>query len=500
MVERGVLAVVLGLGLATPVMAATAAVAHLAPGSGRIAWPVGGLAAAAAFFTGWRCKTRFPASIDGAARRHPVRTVLWLLLSVIALLQVGRLGAFMVDPANTYGSAFPDPGLTNHMCMTAYVQAAALARDGDPNLYDEQHWPAFHPKSTKEAPSTVWELGPRLEDPYEYPPQFLLLPRLALALTNHFLIIRAAWFAVQCLAFLAVALLLAGGLEGRDRVVVGLLVPALVASIPFLVNLQFGQAHLFTFTLSLGAMVAFRRARSPLGGLLLGAATVFKLFPGLLVLYLALRRRWRDLAWTVAAGVAITLVALIVLGKAPFVEFVRYQLPRIGNGDAFSFFRREWFYVSRNMGISGLIFKLGLLGLPGMTARAAGVVGWIYTLVLIALVVRAARRRELSAFGEALLWMGLLCLGSLRSPLAPGIYVSVGALWLMLLLAARAHRSRDVVFIILGFAIIPGPPPLPTPVLDVAVAFLGQLAFVALAVHAVGSHQAQKEVVDRGAA
>src|SRR5262249_29881520 len=141
---------------------------------------------------------------------------------------------------------------------------------------------------------SVDELGPRISDPFEYPPQFLLLPRLALALTNNFLVIRAVWFALQCLAFLAVALALAAFIGGREGLIVGLLIPALVASIPFLVNLQFGQAHLFTLVLSMGALVAFQRGRAPLGGLLLGAAIVFKLFPGLLLVHLALRRRWRE--------------------------------------------------------------------------------------------------------------------------------------------------------------------------------------------------------------
>src|SRR5262249_17281964 len=107
-----------------------------------------------------------------------------------------------------------------------------------------------------------------------------------------------------------------------------------------------------------------------------------------------------------------------------------YQLPRIGNGEAFSFFRREWFYISRNIGVSGLVFKLGVLGVPGMTVGLAGAIGWIYTLALVGLVLRAARGADRDSFDEALLWMGLLCLGSLRSPLAPGIYVSVGAVWL----------------------------------------------------------------------
>jgi hypothetical protein len=39
--------------------------------------------------------------------------------------------------------------------------------------------------------------GVALEDPYQYPPQFLLLPRLALVLTDDVATIRVVWFALQ---------------------------------------------------------------------------------------------------------------------------------------------------------------------------------------------------------------------------------------------------------------------------------------------------------------
>lgn len=482
--ERRALAVVLGLGLASPIVAATAAVARVVPSSGGVAWTAGCLVAAGAFVMAWRFGARIPASIDGAARRHPVRAGLWALAALVALFQLGRLGAFMANPENTFGSAFPDPAVVDHMCMSAYVQAGALARDGDANVYEEHHWPAFSTKAGEKNPgasSSVSELGPVVEDAYEYPPQFLLLPRLALAFTNHFLIIRAVWFAIQAVAFLAVALALAGSIGGSEGTIAGLLVPILVASIPLLVNLQWGQAHLLTFTLSMGALVAFRAQRVRLGGLLLGAATVFKLFPGLVLLYLVLRRRYREAGWTLAACLAFTVLALMVFGTTPFVAFFDYHLPRIESGEAFSFFRREWFFISRNIGVSGIVFKLGVLGVPGMTAGLASLVGWIYTLVLIGLVVRAARQPELAPFDEALLWMGLLCLGSLRSPLAPGIYVAVGGVWLLMLLASRFHRPRDIVLIVLAFLILPGPPRLPTAAADIAVVLVSQLVMMGVA-------------------
>src|SRR5262245_48518724 len=117
--ERSVLVVVLGLTIAGPVLAAAAAVARYAPASSGLAWTIGGFVAAVGLFASWRWRYRLPASLDDAARRHPVRAGLWMLLALVALLQLFRLSAFMANPSNTFGSAFPDPGLTGHMCMSA---------------------------------------------------------------------------------------------------------------------------------------------------------------------------------------------------------------------------------------------------------------------------------------------------------------------------------------------------------------------------------------------
>jgi hypothetical protein len=120
-----------------------------------------------------------------------------------------------------------------------------------------------------------------------------------------------------------------------------------------------------------------------------------------------------------------------------------------------------------------------------MSAGLASAIGWLYTLLLLALVLRAARHADRTPLEEAMLWMGMLCLGSLRSPLAPGVYVSVGALWLLTLFAARVCRARGVILIALGFLIIPGLPPLPSAPVDIALAFAGQLMMLAIAFRAV---------------
>ena len=485
--ERTVMGAVLGIGLAIPILAAASALAHVFPSSCALAYACGALLAAFALTFGLAQRRRFPPSLDGAARRRPIRASLWSLLATLSLLLFARLGVFMSDPSQTWGSLVPVPDVVDHMCMTAYVYAADLSRQGEPNVYDERHWPAFHTNDAA-APSTrssVAELDPWISDPYEYPPQFLLLPRLGLLATNHFLVLRAVWFALEATLLLAVALSLARWIGGHAGLVVGLLSPALVASVPALFNLQFGQAHLLVFAFSLGALVAFERGRPALGGALLGTATVIKLFPALIILYLAMRRRWRDLAWTIGAMIALTALTFAVVGGAPFVAFARYQLPRIASGAAFSFFLDSLQTISSNFSVPGLVFKLGALGASSPTFRDASVLGWIYTLLLLALVVHAARRRVGDRLAEASIWLGLLNLGSLRSPLAPSGYVTLGALWLLTLFAARARRPREVALIVVAWIVIPGGPPLSSAPWDIALRFIGQLAMIALSVYGV---------------
>jgi glycosyl transferase family 87 len=405
---------------------------------------------------------RLPERIDGVARRRPLLSLVWGLLALVALLQVGRLSAFMADPARKWGSTFPDPISTGHVCAAAYVHAAELSRSGEPNLYDAKFYPAYA-MTTSSAPaggsSSVSGLGPYLQDPYEYPPPFLLLPRAALALTNDFMAMRTAWFVGQALLLFAAALALASWAGGREGWVAGFLTPALLASLPTMLDLQFGQVHLTVVAAALLAMVAFERQRPALGGLLLGFAVVTKLFPALLLVWLLARRDRRAVLWTLAGTAAFTAAALAVLGSAPFVAFVSYQLPRIASGDAFSFFLRDPFFISRNFSVAGVVFKLRELGVAGMTQGVASTIGWIFTALLLWFAWRSPERA--ATRGERLrLWLALLSLGALRSPLAPSAYVTASTLWLLAWLGGMVRRPIGGIALFVVWIAVAGLPPM----------------------------------------
>jgi hypothetical protein len=346
------------------------------------------LAAGAAWLV-WRW---VPSEVVGARRRRPVVVVLWALGALLALVQVGRLSAFMTDPERIWGSVVPDPVAADHACLSAYVVAADLSRRGTTNLYDERYYPAFAGDAARLiAPADIRGLKKWLDDPYEYPPPFLIFPRAALAVTDDFLAIRTGWFVLQALGLVVVGAWLARWIGGRDGELAFLLLPVVLGSLPTMLGLQFGQFHVATLLLSVAAMICFEERRPAVGGALLAVATVSKLFPAFLLVHLLARRRWREVAWTLGACVVFSLLGLAVLGWTPFQAFLQYQLPRIHTGEAFAFYEHEELVVSRNLGIPGLVTKLHWFGVPGMTHGLGATLGWLFTFLLFALAWAAGR-------------------------------------------------------------------------------------------------------------
>jgi len=398
-----------------------------------------------------------------------------------------RLSAFMVDSSRLWGSTVPDPAAASHQCLAAYVHAADLCRRGESNVYDERWYPAFTTPLYTEprgVSSPVAGLGRWVVDPYEYPPPFLLLPRAALAITNSFERIRTWWFVIQALCLAVGGLLLVRWIGGREWLVTGLLLPAILASIPRMLNFQFGQFHAMAIMLAIAAMVAFERRRLAVGGALLSFAILSKIFPGLLLVMLAGQRRWREIGWTLGFGIAFVMLALLILGTDPFAAFVSYQLPRIVSGEAFSFTERAdvpSFVVSRNFSIYGVVAKLRLLGVGGVGSTTAHALTWGYTMLLLWLAWRA-RLASLNRRFQAMAWLALLNLAALRSPVAPSAYVTGPILWLLALLAAEVrHRYSMAIALGVMWVVIMGPPPLPDRI-DLVLVLLCQGVALALGI------------------
>lgn len=419
---------------------------------------------------------RLPADLDRAWRQHTALTVLWLAGGLLAVGATARLATFMVDETRTDCSVLPfDDFFVHHSCLSAHFQSSRLQRDGIANVYDRLNYegPDGEPKF----------LGNLVIDVFIYPPPFLLLSRLGLALSEDFTAWRAVWFglegAILAAALVAVALSIGGGVGQR-----ALLLAVLVwLSVPLLTTLQIGNFHLVAVAGSVLAMLALERGRHALGGAVLAALALCKIFPGILVLLLLFQRRWRSLAWTAAFGALWLGVAWAVLGDAPFRAMLSYNLPRLASGAALETQFAHPDAIAASHAIFGLVQKLALLGVAGMSLHTAALASWLFTLALVGFAALGARAAA-DPSSRAVVWLALLQLASLRSPFTPDTYARVPLLWILTLLLAgtewRGWRPLALVaMILLANYIVPTVPIMPIPAL-LGISVIDQLLFVGL--------------------
>jgi len=402
--------------------------------------------------------------IGDAFRRRPVLSAAETLLLLLALLQTGRLAGFMLDADATLLSLVPQSRfLSNHLCFTAYYEGARLAGT-EQNLYLLEHY-----RGAGNSEESRRKIDRFNVDLYQYPPPFLLLPKAVSAATGSFLRARLLWTILQAGGALLALLGLAAWIGGREGMIAALLVPAVWLTMPFQATLQIGNFQLAAFAACILAMILFARDIPIAGGALLSFAIVSKIFPGILLVWLIVRRDWKAALWTAVWAAAWCGLGLAVFGPAPFSAFLGWQLPRIESGEAFPMLTRGGVQIAINHSITGAVLKLAALGVPAMTLVTARIASWLWTLGLLAAVVWVGRGSSLTRLQQACCWLALLGLASLRSPFVPQEYAFLGPVWLLPLLAAGwGSRSRVRLFVVGAFvvlaALLPHDTPVPPPV------------------------------------
>lgn len=388
---------------------------------------------------------RLPTAWDGLRKRRPVLSLLWLGLALIALARTAGVTLFMIDTAEQAFSAFGfDPFYIGHSCYSGYWRAANLAHEHAANLYD----PALYNGQTH---------GIFYIDEFLYLPQFLLLPMLGVAAGGDFEQMRTAWYAIEGLALLACLIWTARWVGERAGRHAGLLLPAVWLSTPVLLTLQLGNFHLLAVALSAAAMALFWRERPLLGGALLGFA-VFKLFPGILGIYLIATRRWKAVGWTLAFSLLYTVLTYLWLGDAPFRALLDFHLHRLGSGEAWAFLERKelGFIAAINDSVPGLVYKLNALGVPGMSRALVQQMSWAWTAAVVVLTLLAARRApRMSRIELAATWVALLGLAATRSPFLPdhtGLFAPVWA-WSLVAAGSALAGGRVALFALLWLVV-----------------------------------------------
>lgn len=142
-----------------------------------------------------------------------------------------------------------------------------------------------------------------------------------------------------------------------------------------LLEAQMSPALLLLLTLTW----LWRRAKEPeLAGAALGVAAAIRLFPALVGVYFLLRRDWRTLYGMVTAFLAVSALALLLIGPGGYRAFV---------GDALPGASRSWGDSPHNVSLWGLADHIA-------PHTAAGGLGFLLVAAYLAFVITRTWRRR----------------------------------------------------------------------------------------------------------
>jgi hypothetical protein len=206
---------------------------------------------------------------------------------------------------------------------------------------------------------------------------FALLARLSINVAT------AAWSVVGVACLVASVWL---GMRWGTR-------PALLAlaavAMPVQTNFEHHNVNTVLLVLIMAGAVDLRDRRDRRAGIWFGLAAALKAFPVVVLVCLALRRRWEALAAGVAAGAAATLVPLLRYGPGGAVAEIQQWL-HVG------FSPGQWQLATNDQSIRALATRLGAS--PGLALA-------LIAIPLVLMVVIALRKRraagELDGIGAA---------------------------------------------------------------------------------------------------
>jgi alpha-1,2-mannosyltransferase len=415
-----------------------------------------------------RLAAPLPESLDGFLDPgHRKLAVLWAVGGLLAVIAFVRMAVFLGDPSQVgYSFAPAESFLVRHSCLTAYMHGAILSKDPTANVYD-MAFVASSADAPTPLPPTAAHFTPFQLDAFGYPPPFLLLPRALLLLTTDFVSQRILFSAASLMLVLFACTSAARTLGGVAERRAWLLGPILLANPAVLITLQVGNFHLAAVAICLLCWVALERRQDGLTGALLAAATLAKIFPGLLGVLLLIRRRWRAVGLTCLAAAALCALSAVVLGTKVWRDFLFYHLPNVQSGEALRFLSGSTREIAFNLAPFGIPFKLGALGLEGWGWAQARLFGNVYTALLLMLAVLAGRNQG-SAQHRLTVWLAIVMLGSLRSPYAAPFVLST-MLLLFLVLVAEVRSRRGLVAFMAIWAIVSLPTPSSDPKVMIAI-------------------------------
>ncbi len=236
------------------------------------------------------------------------------------------------------------------------------------------------------------------------PGQALLLAPFAVLALLDLSVARAGWFLLNFagLVFGARAWSTALGLP-RTNWWLALAAGSAVA-FPLYREFQAQNMTLLIFWLVGLAAADLTSGKESRAGFAVGVATAIKLFPGLIIIYLLARARWRAALAAMATAAVISLLPVFRFGPAGFVEVLREWFRTRASGD--------WPIWNQNQSLSAAIWR----EFPGDTGLTLGLVAFAVLVGGAVWLGWSRRARATSSLSDELALV--LVVAVLASPIA----------------------------------------------------------------------------------
>jgi len=321
------------------------------------------------------------------------------------------------------------------LAMGTYIAglgiSATLRAQGDFNVYYRAGHRVLHGLAI---------YPPADSDRFLYAPVFAILFAPLAALPRH--VAQFVFFAVN--AFSLIELIIGAGviLFGRER-----RLPAALIVVPVLLsfrfignNIEHGQINLPTIALIVWAIIYADESRDGWAGLMLAAAILIKPFAVLAALHLAIRRRVGALGWTVAAGIALIVVPIVIFGPRGWIDQTGAYLNAVA-----SMTNRYRMMLTNQSAVSAAARLMSLrAGADAETSAAPTIAAMGLEIILVAAVsLWDALSSERGNLASRLALCGLFCLMPSIAPISwKSYYAAMLVPYMALTAAIWTDRDR----------------------------------------------------------
>lgn len=102
---------------------------------------------------------------------------------------------------------------------------------------------------------------------------------------------------------------------------------------PILNNFLFGQVYILLFTLLIIGFLLFEKNHKKGAALLWSIAILLKIFPAIIIIYLVLKKEWKQIFYLISFCILLLIISVSIVGYSIWSQYIFSILPRLLHGE-----------------------------------------------------------------------------------------------------------------------------------------------------------------------